>query len=146
MGKSARAIIIENDKLLLMSRDKEGSQYFTLVGGKVGDHETIEQALIREVREETGLEVTNYRLVFIEEHPQPHNQQYIYLCEVAPHSGLSIQKTSEEDLLNQIGISFHAPIWAYTNNFRAMQFRTPQLGAAIIDALKHGFPDQPVKL
>src|ERR1700761_7300853 len=80
MAKAARAIITENHKILVMYRNKYGSEYFTLVGGKVADDETTEQALARELKEETGLRVTSARLVFTEEHPEPYNQQYIYVC------------------------------------------------------------------
>jgi ADP-ribose pyrophosphatase YjhB (NUDIX family) len=71
MSKAARAIIIDGERFLVMYRNKYGSEYFTLVGGRVGESETVEQALMREVKEETGLDVTAARLVFIEEHPEP---------------------------------------------------------------------------
>ena len=146
MGKAARAIIIEDDKLLLMQRNKEGSQYFTLVGGRVNDGETVEQALVREVREETQLEVTKARLVFTEEHPAPYNDQYTFLCEVAPHDSVAIQTTSEEGSMNRVGINVHTPVWTSLSAFPRIQFRTPQLQSAIVEALKKGFPDQPMKL
>src|ERR1700752_5055992 len=69
MGKAARAIIIQNNKILLMRHNKQGGDYYTLIGGPIKDGESPEQALVREVKEESGLDVTNARLVFIEEHP-----------------------------------------------------------------------------
>lgn len=146
MSKAARAIIVENGKILVMQRNKHGSEYFTLVGGRVGASETLEQALEREVREETGLQVTNARLVFIEEHPAPYNEQYVFLCEVAAHTSIAIQEASEESLMNTIGINTHKPLWAETRAFARLQFRTPQLANAIIAGLKDGFPNTPVKL
>jgi 8-oxo-dGTP pyrophosphatase MutT (NUDIX family) len=144
MSKASRAIIIDNDKILVMHRNKQGSQYFTLVGGRVNDDESTEQAVIREVKEETGLDVVSTRLVFIEEHAAPYNQQYIYLCEVRPHQNVAIQETSEEGLMNRIGINTHQPFWAETRAFPRLPFRTPQLQKAICDGLKKGFPDKPV--
>ncbi len=146
MGKASRAIIIEGDKLLLMHRDKHGSQYFTLVGGRVQDDETTEQALVREVKEETGLDVTSARLVFTEEYDEPYNSQYIYLCEIGPHDQVAIGEASEEGFMNRIGINVHTPVWAYIKSLQSMQFRTPALQKALIEAFKKGFPDQPVKL
>ena len=75
MSKAARAIVVQDGKILVMHRNKYGSEYFTLVGGRVNEGESLEQALVREVREETGLSVTGVRLVFIEEHPAPYNEQ-----------------------------------------------------------------------
>lgn len=146
MTRAARAIILKDHQILVMARNKHGSQYFTLVGGRVNDDETLEQGLIREVKEETGLQVTVARLVYIEEHAAPHNEQYVYLCEVAPHDTISIQSTSEEGLMNKIGINTHQPLWAEVSSFPRLAFRTPQLQAAIAVALKKGFPDRSIKL
>lgn len=145
MRKAARAIIIEDDKILVMHRNKYGSEYFTLVGGRVNEGENLEQTLAREVKEETGLDITNARLVFVEEHPEPYNQQYTFLCEVAPHETVAIQDSSEEGFLNKLDANLHTPVWVGVHNFDNLQFRTPQLHAAIIKALKKGFPDEPVR-
>ncbi len=146
MGKAARAIIFDGDKMLMMHRDKHGSQYYTLVGGRVQEGETTEQALVREVKEETGLDVTAARLVFTEEHDEPYNSQYIYLCEVAPNPNVAIGEASEEGFMNRIGINMHTPVWIYSKSLETLQFRTPDLHKALLEALKKGFPSQPVKL
>lgn len=146
MAKAARAIVIEGDKILVMHRNKQGSEYFTLVGGRVHEDENTEEGLVREVKEETGLDVTDAKLVFIEEHPEPYNKQYIYVCKVAPHGEISIQDSSEEGFMNRIDINTHKPLWAELSSFSKLNFRTPQLQDAITEAIKTGFPDQPVKL
>ncbi len=146
MAKAARAIIIEGDKMLVMHRNKYGSQYFTLVGGRVKDSETIEQGLVREIKEETGLDITKAQLVYYEEHPEPYNEQYIYLCEVAPHGDIAIQDASEEASLNRLDLNIHKPLWVQTSAFGHLAFRSPQLYEAILKALKKGFPRTPVKL
>jgi len=146
MGKAARAIIIENNKILVMHRNNEGNEYFTLVGGRVNDGETTEQALKREVMEETGLQVTAADLVFIEEHPEPYNQQFTYLCNVAPHSEVAIQEASEEAVLNKLTINVHQPMMVDISSFKRLAFRTPQLQTAILDGLVNGFPPNPIKL
>lgn len=129
-----------------MFRNKQGSQYFTLVGGKVADGESTEQGLIREVKEETGLDITSAQLVFTEEHPEPYNQQYMYLCAVAPHAEVALDEYSEEYLLNQLSTNIHEPLWVTTASFERLPFRTPSLQAAIVYCLRNGFPAQPVSL
>jgi ADP-ribose pyrophosphatase YjhB (NUDIX family) len=143
MGKAARAIIIEDGKLLVMHRNKSGSQYYTLVGGRANADETPEQAVVREVREETGMEVTAARLVFVENHPEPYNTQYIFVCEVAAHGEVAIQDTSEEGFMNRLSINLHQPFWVEAGAFPRLSFRTPQLQEAITQALKKGFPSEP---
>ncbi len=49
-----RAIIIRNGKLLAMQ--DENAPYYYLIGGKVGMGETAEEAVLREVKEETGID------------------------------------------------------------------------------------------
>jgi len=61
----ATAIIIENDCILLASN--EASDYYYSVGGGVHLGETAEEAVIREVLEETGVEYEIDRLAFIHE-------------------------------------------------------------------------------
>jgi len=146
MAKAARAIIIEDDKILVMFRNKQGSQYYTLVGGRVQDSETLEQGLIREVKEETGLEVTSARQVYSEDHPEPYNQQYIFLCEIAAHGDTKLQEYSEEEMLNQMQTNIHEPMWVPLKAFQNLPFRTPQLQEAINHALRKGFPKESVQL
>lgn len=146
MGKAARAIIIEDDKVLVMYRNKQGSQYYTLVGGRASENETLEQALVREVKEETGFDVTEARLVFVEYHPEPYNEQYIYLCVVAPHTEVAIQDTSEEAQLNRMSVNVHEPRWANKKAFEKLAFRTPQLQAAIVEGMKKGFSKEATRI
>ena len=58
------AIIIRNEKLLLIHRQKPGRDYYTLPGGGVEFDESFEEACIREVKEETGLKVRALELVY----------------------------------------------------------------------------------
>ncbi|MGH7158135.1 MAG: NUDIX domain-containing protein [Candidatus Saccharimonadales bacterium] len=146
MGKAVRAIIIEDGQLLVMRRTKYGSEYFTLVGGQVKKDESLEEALAREVREETGLEITSMRPVFYEPHPEPYNEQFVYLCEVAPHGEIAVQQSSEEGFMNKLEMNIHAPAWVSTRRVETLDFRTPQLQTALVQALKKGFPQTVVKL
>jgi 8-oxo-dGTP diphosphatase len=146
MRKAARAIIFEGDKVLVMHRNKYGSQYFTLVGGRINDNETPEEGLVREIREETGLTVTAARLMYIEEHPEPYNEQYIFYCEIAPHGDIAIQEYSEEAEMNSYKMNTHEPMWVSVGAFAGLPFRTPQLHTALVKAFKKGFPEKPVTL
>lgn len=53
--------IICNDKILLARNSNFPGNWYSLIAGYVDVGETLEDALIREVKEEVGLEVTNIR-------------------------------------------------------------------------------------
>lgn len=146
MSKAVRAIIIEDDQMLVMRRNKYGSEYFTLIGGQVKENETLEEALVREIKEETGLTITSARPVYYEPHPAPYNEQFIYLCEIASHGDIKIQEMSEEGQMNRLDMNVHTPMWIGTRSFERLNFRTPQLQTALAEAFKKGFPSQVTKL
>ncbi len=62
MRNRAAAIIYRNGKLLLIHRQKPGRDYYILPGGGVELDESFEEACIREVKEETGLDVLSLQL------------------------------------------------------------------------------------
>lgn len=146
MAQAARAILIHGDKMLLMRRNKQGSDYYTLVGGKINSNETPEQGLRREVKEETGLDISSARLVFTEKHPEPYNDQLIFLCEVKNFDNAAISDSSEEAFLNKIGINIHALTWTDRKHFANLPFFTMQLQKAIVEGLNNGFSDQVINL
>jgi len=73
-------IFTENNKILGVSR-KDNQEQFGLIGGKVDEGETPEQALIRETKEETGLDITKYEKIF--ERTDGDFKCSTYLCEVS---------------------------------------------------------------
>ncbi|MER6443975.1 NUDIX hydrolase [Streptomyces venezuelae] len=58
-------IVIEDDQILLLDQDTGSDRSWSLPGGKVEPGETLEEALKREMLEETGVEIEVVRLLYV---------------------------------------------------------------------------------
>ncbi|KAA0779481.1 MULTISPECIES: NUDIX hydrolase [Bacillus cereus group] len=61
-------ILIEDEQVLLV-KQKVANRNWSLPGGRVENGETLEEAMIREMREETGLEVKIKKLLYVCDKP-----------------------------------------------------------------------------
>jgi 8-oxo-dGTP diphosphatase len=80
--QTARAVIFnDNDLILMIERFKPGEHYFVLPGGHLDTCETPEQAVVREVKEETGLDVAVSILLYTSGDDPYGNEQRFFLCQ-----------------------------------------------------------------
>lgn len=63
-GTRIEAAVIRNDSILLIYRNHNGDEYFVLPGGGWEPPETPEEGVLREVYEETSIEVKVDRIIF----------------------------------------------------------------------------------
>lgn len=98
------AIIVQDDRILLVRRANPPLQgEWSIPGGLVEAGETIEEAVIREVREETGLEIQPMKLVEVFERilrdkdarVQYHFVLIDYLCRVVSGKAQARSDVSE---------------------------------------------------
>lgn len=96
------ALVVKDGKVLLGKRGTyNGGEplleagKWALIGGFLSRDETVEQALKREIKEESGWEVDNLRLLHIKDNPDRpaedrQNVEFVYIVD-------AINKTSESD-------------------------------------------------
>lgn len=82
-----RAVVFNKDnEILVVHLLTPKANYYYLPGGGVRFHEKIEDCLVREVKEETGLDVKAERLLwvrdFIEGLPDPHGIELFFLATI----------------------------------------------------------------
>ena len=76
--KSCRAIIVDDNKLVAMYREKNNKVYYTFPGGGIEDNETELDCVKRECIEEFGIIVEPVRKLYILEDEK--SIQNFYLC------------------------------------------------------------------
>lgn len=95
------ALIIEDGRILLVERGKEPLRgYWSLPGGAVETGESLEDALRREVREETGLEVEPLHLIEVFERIMPGSDgeteyHYILIDYICRPAGGTLQASDD---------------------------------------------------
>jgi argininosuccinate lyase len=91
-------VVVARDDAVLLVRQSYGKRYWSLPGGSMestqsGRSESVEQAAVREVKEETGLDVRLTRLVGIYSKPEQDALAILFAAEVL---GGSVQEATDE--------------------------------------------------
>ncbi len=92
-------ILVRDQKILLVRHEKNGQSYFLLPGGGMEFGETAEQALIREFKEEVGLEIEVGRLVMVQDSIPPNlHRQVLNMYFLVSTSSFDIKVTQDKVL------------------------------------------------
>jgi 8-oxo-dGTP diphosphatase len=145
MRRAVRAIVIKDDQLLVMHRNKFGTEYDTLPGGNIEIGETPEQALLRELHEETQVVIQNPRCVILEHAGEPYGDQYIYLCDYVSGEP-TLLPGSEEDHINQLGQNLYQPMWVSLSELPSKPFVSEKLKTTILEAVKSEWPQTAIEI
>ncbi|MGI8420040.1 MAG: NUDIX domain-containing protein [Candidatus Levyibacteriota bacterium] len=140
----AVAVIIHNNTVLLMERMSTGKEYFTFPGGGVEDDETVEQAVIREVKEETSLEVKIEKLIykhFYNDNFKGRSNQYFYLCSYI--SGVPMLGEANEKEEMKLGKEFYKPQWMPVSQLSSLLLYPLEIKDWLIEDINNNFVNPP---
>ena len=119
MRKSIRAaaIVIKDNKILLMFRRKNGKEYYVLPGGGVEDNESVENATLRELLEETSIKAKIKKLLY-EHHYTDDGDQYYFLCDYVSGKAMLGKGVEKERMDNHLEI--YKPEWVKLLNLKSI--------------------------
>lgn len=131
---AARALIVRRGQLLLNHYRDESGDWYTAPGGGQGVGEQLPQTLVRECREEIGVEVEVGRLRFVRDYIVA-DHDFSYLSEADHQVEFFFECTVPDDYVaqngpdpdkNQVDV-----IWADAEALRVMRVYPARLGEAV---------------
>lgn len=70
-------VVVSDNRVLLVKHRKGDREYWLLPGGGLEENETVEACAVREIREETGLNISLGKLIFTSESINPNGKKHI---------------------------------------------------------------------
>ena len=89
-------LIQDGNKMLLQNRGKEDWKGYTFTGGHVEAGESFVDAVTREMKEETGLDIINPRLVGVKQFPIPNGRYIVFLFKATEFEGTVVSSDEGE--------------------------------------------------
>ena len=140
MSYRAAILLLQDDKIALIERHRQGFHYFTFPGGHVEEGETPEQAAVRETLDELGLEVALKKLVA--RMGWQGKWQYYYLAEV---TGGVFGSGRGEEILNTLpGRGTYRPMWMPLTELLDQPVKPRQMAEMVVRFSTEGWPEEPV--
>lgn len=116
------ALIFNPDDKVLLVKSHKWQDHYAVPGGHVEMGETTQQALVREIQEETGLEVTDLEFICFQEMVYPelfwkprHFITFDYACRTQ-ETAIQLNEESQDSVWTSLDEALELPLTPYTRN------------------------------
>ncbi|WP_270180735.1 NUDIX hydrolase [Alkalihalobacillus sp. CinArs1] len=131
MRTRSAAIILEDDRVALIKRVRNGDVYYVFPGGGVEKGESKEQAAIREVHEELGVTVS---LTDLYAEVDFNGKQYYYLAQLV--GGEFGTGMGEEYQLKETDRGTYEPVWIELNELNGLDVKPAEVARSLYSLRK----------
>lgn len=121
-GTRLEALVIKDSKILVIKRFYKKNNYFVLPGGGWELPETFEDGVVREVMEETSIDVKVDRLVF-DLVVKNDSRKVVYLCEYIKGEPILGNFNEKESMKNNPNDTYE-PMWLPINKLNSTKLYT----------------------
>ena len=127
--------------VLLMHRINNEKEYYVFPGGGVENGETVEQAVLREVQEETSLEVKIERLLYHHIYDD-NSEQFFYLCHYVSGEP-KLGDGNEARAMKESDADFYNPVWREIKSLPQLLLYPLEIRDWFIQDAKTSFENMP---
>ena len=136
--------MIEDDKVALIERFRDRKHYFVFPGGGVNKGETTQEAIIREMEEETGLRVTVKREL-AKIHFELSFQVYYLVERASGEFGTGNGEEYTEADPDDPNQGIYIPVWMPISKLPEHENIYPiDISELVVRSVNNNWPDEPV--
>lgn len=128
---SCRAIIFNQDELVVMYRNKDGRIFYTFPGGGLEENETLKQCIVRECMEEFGIDVKPIKKVYVYNHSN--RIEHFFLCN---WTGGSFGQGQGEEFQQDRNKGIYIPSKIPVEQLQKLPLMPPEIAAQLYEDIK----------
>lgn len=144
MRVRAGAVLIEDEKVSLIERFRAGKHYFVFPGGGVNEGETPREAVVREMEEETGLQIKVKRKL-AEIHFDLSYQIYYLIEKISGEYGTGTGEEFTDADPDNPTQGIYIPTWMPVSELSQHNNVYPtDLAKLVVKSVHDGWPEKPI--
>lgn len=136
----AVGVIVHNSNVLLIERRLEGKAYYVFPGGGVEEGEKIEDAVLRELYEETTIKASIQKLIYHFNYLDQDSEHFFYLCNYIEGTA-QLGKGNEKKEM-EAGTAYYKPLWFPIEKLAQTTIYPTEARNWLIADIKNNFVDE----